>query len=342
VSDGPVDPARRLTPVIRLAPAKVNLTLAVLGTRPDGYHALHSVMVPVDLTDRLSVAPLPPGAPDTLHVTGFDPGPAADNLVLRAIAAARTAARPGWGRPEPPFPLAARLEKQIPVAAGLAGGSSDAASAVEAALEAWGVELDADEHRRIAAGLGSDVPFFLAGGPALVEGRGETVTPLAWLRDGDDAHDRPGILLVTPALGVATPAVFRAWDAGARAAGGAARLASLHLAEELRTGLRVADLLVRASVLAAANDLVVAASAVEPALVPFRRALLRLLGRPVGLSGSGPTHWALYPSHAEASEAADGIRRAIAAGDLPSPGSHEPFVVPARILAPDRHPRREP
>ena len=308
-------------PVLRLAPAKVNLTLAVLGMRPDGYHALHSVMAPLDLADRLSVAPLPPGGMDTLHVEGFDAGPAADNLVLRAITAARRAAQPASGRREPLAPLAARLEKRIPVAAGLAGGSSDAASAVDAALEAWGVELDAD------------------GGPALVEGRGEQLTQLAWLRDGDES--RPGLLLVTPAVALSTPEVFRAWDAGARFGGGAARLASEHLATELRAGLRVVDLLARASVLAAANDLAPAAAAVEPALVPFKRALLRLLGRPVGMSGSGPTHWALYPSIGEASAAVDRLREAIADGTLPSPGSREPFVAAARILAPRHDPRRD-
>ena len=336
------DPLRRLSPVIRLAPAKVNLTLAVLGTRRDGFHDLHSVMVPLDLADRLSVSVLSPGSADSLHVDGFDPGPAEDNLVLRAIAAARRLARPAWGRPEPPPPLAVRLEKRIPVAAGLAGGSSDAAAAADAALEAWDVDLDLDARHRLAAELGSDVPFFLAGGPALVEGRGERITPLAWLRDADPAHDRPGLLLVTPAVGIATPAAFAAYDAGARVAGGAARLASAHLAEELRRGLRLADLLARASVLAAANDLAPAAAVVEPALVPFRRALLRLLGRPVGLSGSGPTHWALYPSFAEASAAAETLRSAIAAGDLPSPGPREPFVAAARILARTHDPRRQP
>ena len=282
----------------------------MIGTRPDGFHDLHSVMVPLDVADRLSVAVLPPGREDSLHVAGYDPGvDPADNLVLRAIRVARRAAQPEWGRAEPPPALAARLEKRIPIAAGLAGGSSDAAAAADAALEAWGVTLDPAARRALAAGLGSDVPFFLAGGPALVEGRGERISPLPWLRDADSAHDRPGLLLVTPSCGISTPAAFRAWDEGARVAGGAARLASSHLADELRRGqLRVADLLVRASVLAAANDLAPAAVVVEPGLVPFRRGLLRLLGRPVGLSGSGPTHWALYPSHAEAESAADVVR----------------------------------
>ena len=119
---GPADADRRLAPVIRLAPAKVNLTLAVLGSRADGYHDLHSVMVPIGLADRLSLSILPPGMPDALHVDGFDPGPAADNLVLRAIAAARRHAAGIVGRREPLPSLAARLDKRIPVAAGLAGG----------------------------------------------------------------------------------------------------------------------------------------------------------------------------------------------------------------------------
>ncbi len=327
------DPARRLQPVVRLAPAKVNLTLAVLGVRPDGFHDLHSVMVPVDHADRLSVSVLPPGREDSLHVTGYDPGPSAGNLVLRSIAAARTAARAEWGRPDAPPALAARLEKRIPIAAGLAGGSSDAAAAMDAALDAWGVVLDEGARLHLAATLGSDVPFFLAGGPALVEGRGERLSPLPWLRDADPAHLRPGLLLVTPSCGISTPAAFAAWDAGARSLGGAARLASAHLAEELRRGLRVADLLARASVLASANDLAPAAAVVEPGLVPFKRALLRLLARPVGVSGSGPTHWALYPSHAEAAAAADLVRSAITAGDLPAPGPLEPFVAATRIVS---------
>ena len=338
----PSDPARRLAPVVRLAPAKVNLTLAVLGTRPDGYHDLHSVMVPLDLADRLSVSVLATGAVDSLHVDGFDPGPIADNLVLRAVAAARRHAHQVSGRAEPPPALAARLEKRIPVAAGLAGGSSDAAAAADAALEAWGIELDAEIRHRLALELGSDVPFFLAGGPALAEGRGERLTPLGWLRGMTPDREGPALLIVTPAVALSTPAVFRAWDAGARVAGGAARLASAHLAQELRRGLRAADLMARASVLAAAKDLAPAAAAVEPALVPFKRALLRLLGRPVGLSGSGPTHWALYASHAEAAEAAARVRGAIAAGELTGPGPAEPFVTAARILAPTIDTRREP
>jgi 4-diphosphocytidyl-2-C-methyl-D-erythritol kinase len=312
----------RLAPVVRTAPAKLNLTLAVTGRRPDGYHALHSVMVPLALSDRLSLA-ASAGAADTLHVTGYDPGPPEANLVLRAIAATRAVAGPVGEPATGPGPtLAVRLEKRIPVAAGLAGGSSDAAAALDGALEAWGVGLSDEVRRAVAASLGSDVPFFLAGGIALVEGRGELVTPLRPL-----SGDGPGILLVTPGIRVATAAVFAAFAEGRRPETlGAARAASEHLASELARGLSAPALLDRAGILAAANDLIPATAAIAPGLVPFRRALFRLLGRPIGQSGSGPSLWALYPSVVAAEEAAGIARDAIAAGDLEAPGG-PPFVV---------------
>ena len=340
---GPADADRRLAPVIRLAPAKVNLTLAVLGSRADGYHDLHSVMVPIGLADRLSLSVLPPGMPDALHVDGFDPGPAADNLVLRAIAAARRHAAAIVGRQR-----ADAVPRGAPRQAHPGRGGSrrrhrrtrPPRSTRRSRPGAWTPTPTA--RLRIAAELGSDVPFFLAGGPALVEGRGERVTPLGWLRDAPADGARPGLLIVTPDAGISTPAAFAAFDAGARPGAGAARLASTHLADELRKGLRVADLLARAGVLAAANDLAPAASVVEPGLVPFKRALLRLLARPVGLSGSGPTHWAIYPSREEAEAAADRVREAYAGGQLPAPGTRAPFVLATTILAgagdPGRHP----
>jgi 4-diphosphocytidyl-2-C-methyl-D-erythritol kinase len=324
------------TPIVRLAPAKLNLTLAVVGRRPDGYHELHSVFVPLGLADRLSLAPLGPGGgsgstADSIHVEGLDPGPAADNLVLRAVAAARAAVGVGPGRPATPS-LAVRLDKHIPVAAGLGGGSSDAAAALDGALEAWGADLDPDRRMAIAASIGSDVPFFLAGGPALVEGRGERVTPLAGLRGA------PGVLLVTPALALRTPDVFEAFAALAATRGapggagdGSIRMTSEHLASELRPGMAVADLLARAGVLAAANDLRVAADLVLPGLVPFRRALMRITGRPIGLSGSGPTLWALYPSETEAHAAAEVVRAAVAAGTIPALGDGQPSVIATTI-----------
>jgi 4-diphosphocytidyl-2-C-methyl-D-erythritol kinase len=336
----PADPLRRLTPVVRIAPAKVNLTLAVVGRRDDGYHTLHSVFVPLTLADRLSLAPAG-GDRDTLHVDGLDAGPPGDNLVLRALAAARAAVGRGWsggsrsasgsGQGLAPA-LAVRLEKRIPVAAGLGGGSSDAAATLDGALEAWAAELDDDARLAVAARLGSDVPFFLVGGPALIEGRGERVAPLDGLRG------TPGVVLVTPVIAVATPDVFAAFDAIRSHGDGAVRLSSAHLAEELRNGLTADNLVARAGVLASANDLLPATSLVVPELVPFKRALSRLLKRPIGLSGSGPTLWALYPSESEAVAGAAIVRAALAGGGLVAPGPSEPFVCASTIVS--RHEQR--
>ena len=333
---GSPDAARRLTPVVRLAPAKLNLTLAVVGRRRDGFHELHSVMVALDLADVLTFARAPAGT-DTLHVEGHDSGPAADNLVLRAIAEARRAVGAGWqdiggpaGPSAGPAPaLAVRLDKRIPVAAGLGGGSSDAAAALDGALEAWGAGIDPLARAEIAARLGSDVPFFLGGGPALVEGRGERCTPLAPIRG-----TQVGVLLVTPPLALRTAAVFAAFDAGARSGDpGAIRLSSSHLATELGAGLTAARLVERAGVLAVANDLFAAAASVAPELVPFRRGLARFLGRPVGQSGSGPTAWALYPSREEAATAADAVGTAVREGVLTIPGG-VPSIIATTLASP--------
>jgi 4-diphosphocytidyl-2-C-methyl-D-erythritol kinase len=322
------DPLARLTPVVRLAPAKLNLTLAVLGRRRDGFHDLHSVMVPLALADRLSLAVAPPerGASDSLHVEGFDAGPPADNLALRAVGEARLAVGGDWpGGPGPVPPLSLRLEKRIPVAAGLGGGSSDAAAALDGALEAWGAELDTGRRTAVAAWLGSDVPFFLDGGAALIEGRGERVQRLRGVLGN------PGVLLVTPSAALPTSAVFKAFADRAGRGDGSVRMTSEHLAGEVGAGLRGPDLIARAGVLAAANDLLPAATAELPGLVPFRRALFRVLGRPVGLSGSGPTLWTLYPSEDDAATAAGAVREAVAAGALPSLGDGEPAILATTI-----------
>jgi 4-diphosphocytidyl-2-C-methyl-D-erythritol kinase len=326
------DPSRRLTPVVRLAPAKLNLTLAVVGRRSDGYHALHSVMVPLAVADRLSFALDPsPAARDSIRTEGFDPGPPESNLVLRAIVATRRAVR-GELVATPPA-LAVRLDKRIPVAAGLAGGSSDAAAAIDGALEAWDAAeaLGPDERSAVAASIGSDVPFFLAGGAALVEGRGERVTPLHGLRLSA-GEPEPGILLVTPAASAHTADVFRAWAAGAMGEPAVVRRTSEHFASEFGAGLSGRQLLERAGVLASANDLLPAAAAVVEGLVPFRRAMTRLLGRPIGLSGSGPTLWALYPSLDDADLAAASVRAAIGTGFVTAPGDAAPFVAATTIL----------
>ena len=331
-----MSPGDALGPVLRLAPAKLNLTLAVLGTRPDGFHDLHSVMVPLALADRLSLARAA-GPVDSLHVTGQPAvagapplDPAGFDSVLRGIAEARRAV----GRGADTFPLAARLEKRIPVAAGLAGGSSDAAAAIDGALEAWAADLGAPDRYAVAAAAGSDVPFFFAGGSALVEGRGERVRALTAF-----AGQPPAVLLVTPGLRISTRDAFAALDADPAAAPanrGSTRLSSEHLAAELGPGypaMRAADLVLRAGVLAAANDLARAADVLAPGLRTLRRALMRLLGVPIGLSGSGPTLWALYPSLDEAEQSAARVREELRLGTLDSPGTGAPFVEATTIVS---------
>ena len=321
-----------LAPIIRLAPAKVNLTLAVMEKRHDGFHALHTVMVPLGLADRLSLARAA-GREDSLHVVGGSDGRRAlDPLRYDSVLAGIGAARRLVGRGAETFSLAARLEKRIPVAAGLAGGSSDAAAAIDGAVAAWGATATRGDEARAGAEIGSDVPFFFAGGPALVEGRGERINPLRAI-----AGAMPGILLVTPPVEVSTKAVFTAFGADPAAAPanrGSTRLTSEHLAAELGPGyppMDAEDLVRRAGVLTVANDLANAADLIVPGLRSLRRALARLLGMPIGLSGSGPTLWALYPSFDAAAEAASRVRDEHAAGRLKSPGAGPPFVAATTI-----------
>jgi 4-diphosphocytidyl-2-C-methyl-D-erythritol kinase len=216
-------------------------------------------------------------------------------------------------------PLDIVLEKRLPVAAGLGGGSSDAAAAVRGALDLCRIELPSERLAEVASRIGSDVPLFLPGGPVLMEGRGERVTPLApW------SEPAPGVLLISARQGIKTPAVFAAFAAGVRGESyGAALQSSQHLASEVRAGLSTAALIQRSAALASSNDLLAAARAIAPWLRPLDHSLRRLLGRPLSLSGSGPTLFLIYPSIREATEAGSLVEEAISRGEvaLPSGGA---------------------
>jgi 4-diphosphocytidyl-2-C-methyl-D-erythritol kinase len=170
------------------APAKINLTLEILGRRDDGYHALRSVMVPIALADELAFEP-----GERFAFACEPPSLAQDNLVTRAFARI--------GRSD--APVAVALRKRVPVGAGLGGGSSDAASVLRAAMSGAFGDAGARDWVADARALGSDVPFFLVDGPALVEGTGERVTALGqappWW-----------IVLVVPDTCVATAAAYAA------------------------------------------------------------------------------------------------------------------------------------
>jgi len=175
-----------LDPIVVRAPAKINLTLEILGRRKDGYHEIASVMQTVDLCDTLTFAPRADGQ---IRVECRDPALAenpAGNLVWRAARLLQQARQVDAG-------ATIRLDKAIPTAAGLGGGSSDAAATLRGLDRLWALDLQAAELHNLAALLGSDVPFFLRGGTALAEGRGERITPLRPLTDG-------WFVLITPPL----------------------------------------------------------------------------------------------------------------------------------------------
>jgi 4-diphosphocytidyl-2-C-methyl-D-erythritol kinase len=156
-------------------PAKVNLQLAVGRVRADGYHDLVTVFHAVSLFDEVSIAP---AERDSVAVTGEGAGSVpvdGGNLAVQAAAALRRAA--GAGDPDVPG-LAIRITKRIPVAAGLAGGSADAAATLVACNELWRTGLSQQDLSELAAGIGSDVAFGLLGGTAIGMGRGERVTPV--------------------------------------------------------------------------------------------------------------------------------------------------------------------
>ncbi len=297
------------------APAKVNLGLAVTGRRGDGYHELRSVFLRLALHDHLEVRPAAdPAGADELVVEGDLGLPVRDNLILRAVAQLRAVARlravaqlravaDPRGSTDQPLPaLRFRLDKHVPAAAGLAGGSSDAATAIALAAGAWGLPLDPASLLEVAGRVGADVSFFTAGhGAALVSGIGEIVEPLP------EAWPPAGVLLVTPADRLATAAVFAEFDRGARRAGATSATSSQlieRLADALRGGLDGPALATLATGLREANDLWPAATRLSAGLSPARDALERSLGCPTLLTGSGPTLLAVYPSPEVATEAA--------------------------------------
>jgi 4-diphosphocytidyl-2-C-methyl-D-erythritol kinase len=185
---------RRDSTVVVRAPAKVNLFLEVLGKRADGYHEIATLMAAVSLYDTLEFKEEPSGALrlrcDAPELTT---GP--DNLVLKAAALLRR--HTGCSRGTD-----VRLTKRIPMAAGLGGGSTDCAAALEGLNRLWRLGLARDELARLGGELGSDVPFFFHTPAAWCTGRGEVVAPLAPGRPLD-------FVLAKPAVGLATAEVYR-------------------------------------------------------------------------------------------------------------------------------------
>ena len=180
-----------MRPARAVAAAKINLALVVGPRRGDGLHDVATVLQRVDLCDRLELEPAP-----ALEVEGF----AGDTMVRAALErlAAEAGVDPGWR---------VRLSKEIPVAAGLGGGSADSAAALRLANESLADPLEPERLHALAASLGADVPFFLDPGPKLAEGAGERLTPL-------DVPQDFWVLLVLPAASAkgSTAAVYARFD----------------------------------------------------------------------------------------------------------------------------------
>ena len=206
---------RSTVDVVVQAPAKLNLFFEVLGKREDGYHEIETLMVPINLYDTLYLREDPSGLveldcrqvsrlwePQPEGIAGtvlgdLPEGPA--NLVVQAIELLRRRAQVRCG-------AVVRLVKRIPTAAGLGGGSSDAAAALVAANQAWSLGWTRVELASVAAELGSDVPFFLGRQGAICRGRGELIEPVAGL---GNLH----FVLVRPPAGLSTASVYRACHA---------------------------------------------------------------------------------------------------------------------------------
>ncbi len=196
----------------RIAPAKINLFLDILGKRPDGFHDLSTIFVALDLADRLTIKATPAQRSDSLYtVKSFVcSGPFAtdlptdeNNLVVKALAvfSARIAVDMGAS-----FDLEIELEKNVPHGAGLGGGSSDAAAAIMMANQLCNDHFGKDKLAEIAASVGSDCAFFIYGGAARGSGRGEVLSPIPTGR-------RIPLLLVLPDFSISTKDAYGALEA---------------------------------------------------------------------------------------------------------------------------------
>ena len=281
------------------APAKLNFFLEVLGRRTDGYHEIETLMLPIALYDTLQLSDASPGGirltcswatgcagqrtavadragsvgsagtavRDAVEGVWQTLPQGTDNLVVKALELLRSRAGVDCG-------AVVRLEKRIPAAAGLGGASSDAAAALLAANLAWRLDWSRPQLAEVAADVGSDVPFFLAGGPAVCRGRGERVEPLA----GGAGWQ---VVVVRPPAGLATAEVYRHCRVPDRPRAIAAAVAAVRSGDAAGAGR------------ALANRLQEAAEQLSPWIARLRDAFGRLGCWGHQLTGSGTSYFGL-------------------------------------------------
>jgi 4-diphosphocytidyl-2-C-methyl-D-erythritol kinase len=274
---------RKSAVVVGRAHAKVNLDLRVLGTRPDGYHELRTVFQSIELHDTVTCS----SHRGSFTLRCRTPGIPLDerNLIWQAANALWTSI----GRPGEPHDTQVVLQKTIPVAAGLGGGSADAAAALTTLARLWG-GAPLSLLREVAAGIGADVPFFLSGGTALGLGRGEEIYPLVDL-------PRHWVVIVRPPYGVSTAEAY-AWYDEDRAAG---------LRDPRELQILPVPWPTRAAQMV--NDLEPPVVRRHPEIGAFRAALREAGALAASMTGSGSAVFGLFRSSTAAARAVKPLSR---------------------------------
>jgi 4-diphosphocytidyl-2-C-methyl-D-erythritol kinase len=268
------------TVVVR-AHAKINLDLRVLGPRPDGYHELRTVFQSIALHDVVECVPRE--GPLAIECTTAGVPLDSSNLVWRAAEALWRALR----RRPPVDGVLIRLQKNIPLQAGLGGGSADAAAALLALARLWKAPVRPAQLTDVAATLGADVPFFLSGGTALGLGRGDEVYPLADL-------PRHWIVLLVPGFGVSTADAYNWYDSERDLSRGGGVREPQHVPGPWPS--RAAQMI---------NDLEAPITRHHPEIEQMRTALRRAGALAAAMSGSGSAVFGLFQKRADALAAVD-------------------------------------
>jgi 4-diphosphocytidyl-2-C-methyl-D-erythritol kinase len=257
-------------------PAKINLCLSVLGKRPDGYHEVEMVMQAVGLYDEITVRLIESGI--TVNCDNSTIPAGEGNIAYRAAREMQDLSGRQSG-------IAVEIKKNIPVAAGLGGGSSDAAAVLVACNRLLGAGLGRDRLAEIGTRLGMDVPFFLYGPTALAKGRGELLTSVP-------SPPKFWVLLVNPGFETSTAWVYKNLNFGLTKKGDCTNIAGLKVSQIARS---------------LHNDLETVTAAAHPVIGEMERSLLDSGALGVCMSGSGPTVFGIYPTEAACRTAAQAI-----------------------------------
>jgi 4-diphosphocytidyl-2-C-methyl-D-erythritol kinase len=264
------------------APAKVNLNLRIVGRRPDGYHLLDSEMVPIDLFDDVRIGVSPADA-STVNLVCRPPvgGIDAENLATRA-------AEMFLRRTGRVSRVEIAIRKEIPVGAGLGGGSSNAAAVLKTLNAITGAGISELRLMEWGLELGADIPFFVLGRPARAQGVGERLEPLC-------SWPSSPLVVAFPGAGLSTVEVYRAYDDSLTSAGSASKENTLISGESPHRPR-------------AQNDLETAAFQLRPELKRLRERLLALGARGASMTGSGSALFGFWESWGDARRAAEELR----------------------------------